>query len=132
MNIIQGKIVSVNVNGELSLVKLKAGEIKLTTIVIDTPQTSSYLRPNHSVKVIFKENEVIIANAINCSISLQNKFYGEIISIESDKLLSKLVIKTSVGNITSIITTNAVNQLDLQLGKMVTAMIKTNELMLSE
>jgi len=75
---------------------------------------------------------VILANRADCSISLQNKMPGEIIKVESDKLLSKLVIKTPVGNITSIITSNAVKQLDLYLGKNIVAMVKTNEIMLSE
>ena len=132
MNTIIGKIVSVESNGELSLVRMTSAGLKFTSIVIDTPQTAAYLKPENPVKIIFKENEVILANRADCSISLQNKMPGEIIKVESDKLLSKLVIKTPVGNITSIITSNAVKQLDLYLGKNIVAMVKTNEIMLSE
>jgi molybdopterin-binding protein len=57
---------------------------------------------------------------------------GEVISIASDKLLSKLMIKTKVGEITSIITTNSVRRLKIKIGTEVTAMIKTNELILSK
>ena len=132
MNTIIGKIVSVESNGELSLVRMTSVGLKFTSIVIDTPETAAYLKPENPVKIIFKENEVILANRADCSISLQNKMPGEIIKVESDKLLSKLVIKTPVGNITSIITSNAVKQLDLYLGKNIVAMVKTNEIMLSE
>ena len=132
MNTIIGKIVSVESNGELSLVRMTSAGLKFTSNVIDTPQTAAYLKPENPVKIIFKENEVILASRADCSISLQNKMPGEIIKVESDKLLSKLVIKTPVGNITSIITSNAVKQLDLHLGKNIVAMVKTNEIMLSE
>ena len=132
MNIVNGKIVSVESNGELSLVRLSSGGLKFTSIVIDTPETASYLQPDNSVQIIFKENEVILSNGADCSISLQNKMQGEIIKIDSDKLLSKIVMSTPVGNITSIITTNAVKQLDLYPGKNIVAMVKTNEIMLSE
>jgi molybdate transport system regulatory protein len=46
--------------------------------------------------------------------------------------LSKIVVESSVGNITSIITSNAVEQLQIKVGSQVTAMIKTNEIMLSK
>ncbi len=132
MNTINGKIVSVESNGELSLVRMVSTGLKFTSIVIDTQETAAYLKPENPVKIIFKENEVILANGPDCSISLQNKMPGKIVKVESDKLLSKLVVKTPVGNITSIITTNAVKQLDLHLGKNIVAMVKTNEIMLSE
>ena len=132
MNIITGNIESVAVNQALSLVKVSAGGLHFTTIVIDTPETAPYLVPGNTVKVIFKETEVILSPNANCKISLRNQIPGKIIRIDSDKLLSKLVIDSVVGKITSIITTNAVNQLGLEEGKDVFAMIKTNELMLSE
>ena len=132
MNILKGKIEEINVNGDLSIVKIIVGKIRFSTIVIDTPETASFLQLNNSVKVIFKETEVIIGVGDMSGISLRNKLIGKVISIESDKLLSKLIIDTEVGEITSIITSNAVNQLKIKIGLDVTAMIKTNELMLSK
>lgn len=131
MNILKGKIEEINVNGDLSIVKIIVGKIRFSTIVIDTPETASFLQLNSPVKVIFKETEVIIGVGDMSGISLRNKLIGKVISIESDKLLSKLIIDTEVGEITSIITSNAVNQLKIKIGLEVTAMIKTNELMLS-
>jgi len=132
MNILKGKIEEINVNGDLSIVKIIVGKIRFSTIVIDTPETAPFLQLNSPVKVIFKETEVIIGVGDMSGISLRNKLIGKVISIESDKLLSKLIIDTEVGEITSIITSNAVNQLKIKIGLEVTAMIKTNELMLSK
>jgi len=132
MNILKGEIESIRVNGGLSIVRVQVGDLKFSTIVIDTPKTDKHLKKGNEIQVIFKETEVIIGIGNMDGISLRNKLFGEVVSIESDKLLSKIVVKTSVGNITSIITSNAVEQLQIKMGSMVTAMVKTNELMLSK
>lgn len=131
MNILNGEIESIQVNGSLSLVKIRLGEVRLTSIVIDTPDSSNYLKVQNKVKVIFKETEVILGKGENLPISLQNKIVGQVESIESGELLSKVILKTAAGTVTSIITTNAVKQLEITLNSKVTAMIKTNEMMLS-
>jgi molybdopterin-binding protein len=132
MNTLKGIVDSVTVKKSLSLVKIKVGPYNMTTIVIDTPESSPYLKHGEPVSVIFKETEVIIGKGNNHHISLQNKIMGTIESIESGDLLSKVILTTEVGKIVSVITTNAVSQLQLEIGAEVTAMVKTNEVMLSE
>lgn len=130
MNKIEGEISDIKVNGALSLVKVTHNNIVMSSIVIDTPLTASYLKIGNHVRVVFKETEVIIGVGKDIQLSLQNKFEGKITEIKSDDLLSKLKINTQVGTIISIITTNAVKQLDLKVGKLVVAMVKTNEILL--
>ena len=132
MNTIKGKITSIDVNGSMSLVGINANDVPLKAIVIDTPESATYLKTGNAVKVIFKETEVIIGKGAEHRISLRNKFVGKIHEIEKGELLSKLIVNTAAGKITSIITTNAVQQLQLNIGDEVTAMIKTNEMMLSK
>ncbi|SRR5690606_30961656 len=132
MNTLKGKIEYVSVNKNLSLVNVNVNEQLLSAIVIDNPETAPYLIPGNSIKIIFKETEVIIGKGKTDNISLQNKFTGSVEFIETGELLSKLTLNTSVGKIISIITTNAVNQLGLKKGSEVTAMVKTNEMMLIE
>ena len=132
MNILHGNIAEVRVNGELSIVRVDAKGHLLSCIVIDTPETADYLVVGEAVKVIFKETEVIIGTGSTEGISLRNKFRGKVVRIDSDILLSKLTIDTPVGEITSIITSNAVAELGIRVGSEVTAMVKTNELILSK
>ena len=103
-----------------------------SSIVIDTPETASFLKVKNEVKIIFKETEVIIGVGDMSGISLRNKMPGTVKSIDADKLLSKLTLETPMGDITSIITSNAVEQLKIKPGMEVTAMVKTNELILSK
>ena len=132
MNILKGTIEKLTVSGSLTLINLKVKTSPITAIVIDTPETASYLKIGNIISVVFKETEVIIGKGNVDQISMQNKFVGVVSNVESKELLSKLTIDTSVGSISSIITTNAVKQLELAKGVEVTAMIKTNEIMLSE
>ena len=132
MNVFSGNIEAINVNGELSIVTIKVDSISFTAIVIDTPKTASYLVIGNPIKVVFKETEVIIGIGSVDGISLRNKLFGKVISIESDNLLSKLVIQTDIGNVTSIITANSVKRLKIKIGTEVCGMVKTNELLLSE
>lgn len=132
MNVLSGKIASVTPSGDLSLVKVHCGGIFISAIVIDTPDTASYLSTDRTVRLIFKETEVIIGKGFEHEVSLQNRLNGKIIHIEKGELLSKVTISSKPGEISSIITTNAVNQLGLTIGTEACAMIKTNEIMLSE
>lgn len=132
MNILKGHIDSILVNGELSIVKVKVGNVLFSTILIDTPDTAPYLTLGNEVRVIFKETEVILGVGDMRGISLRNKIKGTVSHIESDMLLSKVTIDSEIGKITSLITSNAVKQLKIVLGLELTAMIKTNELMLSK
>ncbi|HEY8661558.1 MAG TPA: TOBE domain-containing protein [Hanamia sp.] len=132
MNTLKGEIISIKVNGNLSLVTINVSDIIFKTIVIENPDTASYLKTGNKINVIFKETEVVIGKGLEHFVSLQNRLTGNIIEIENGALLSKLTIDTPVGNIVAIITLDAVVQLKLQVGEIITAMIKTNEIMLSE
>ncbi len=132
MNVLNGKIAAIETNGSLSIIEIQIGSIFFKTILIETPNSASYLKEENEVKVIFKETEVVIGKGTEHAVSLQNKITGTINDIEKGALLSKLRIKTSVGIITSIITTSSVLKLELNVNETVTAMIKTNEIMLSQ
>ena len=68
----------------------------------------------------------------NYNAGLFIKFEGDPVFDEHVNTIFKLIIKTDVGEIASIITTNSVKRLDIKIGDSLTAMIKTNELMLSK
>lgn len=132
MNILKGTINNLTESGSLTLLSILVENITISAIVIDTPKTASYLKIGKNINVVFKETEVIIVKGATSGISMRNKFEGIIKSIASKELLSKIILETSAGKITSIITTNAVKQLDLKEGETVSAMVKTNEIMISE
>ena len=131
MNSLKGKITKVEVSGKMSLVSITVGALNFKSIVIETPESVNYLIEGGEILVLFKETEVIIGLGENLPISLRNKMPGKITNMEVGKLLARLSIATSEGEIVSLITANAVNSLDLRVGSEVMAMVKTNEILLS-
>lgn len=132
MNSLQGTVESLNIHENLTLATIKVGDVLMKSIVIETPETCLYLVKGNPVKVLFKETEVVIGKGDISGISLQNRLECELVHINKGVLLSELTLTTQNTTIYSIITTNAVNQLGLKVGESVLAMIKTNEIMLSE
>ncbi len=132
MNRIQATITEVTSSGNLSIVKLTASDIPLSAVILDTIETSPFAQVGNTIFVLFKETEVTIADSATVRISLRNRFPGEIMELDSGKLLTRLQLKTPAGLIRALITTESANELGLAPGQNVVAMIKTNELMLSE
>ena len=131
MNSFNGNIKTIQVNGNLSLVLVEVTpKLQLKAIVIDTPETATYLQSEASVAVLFKETEVIIATAEVPQISLQNRIPASIVSIEKGALLTKLKLQSDASVLIAIISTDSASHLELQEGKKVIAMIKLNEVML--
>ena len=132
MNSISGKISSIKTSESLSLVHIQAGSNELTAIVIDTPETLPLLKVGNEVKAIFKETEVAIGLDQKHMVSMQNQLSGTIKRIDTSELLSKVVLQIETGEVSSIITTKAIETLNLHVGNKAIALIKTNEIMLSE
>ncbi len=133
MNRFKGQISDIQVSDDLSIVSVRMSQqIVLKAIVIETPQTASYLLVNHSIDVLFKETEVVICLPQCTAISLQNRIPARMKKIQSGQLLSQLFLDTEMGEVVSIISTNSVEKLGLAIGSDVVAMIKLNEMMLAE
>ena len=131
MNTLNGNITTIQSHEGISLVKVKSNDTIFTSIVLDTPETASYLQTGHSVKIIFKETEVIISKDSNPNISIQNRLQCTIESIKKGILLSQINLDFGGTIIESIITTNACEQLQLEKNDAVIALVKTNEVSLS-
>ncbi|MEM7382392.1 MAG: TOBE domain-containing protein [Bacteroidota bacterium] len=133
MNKLEAHITEIETNGSLSLVSTAVpGGKNLRAIVIESPETAAYLDIGKKIALLFKETEVILAIEASPQISLQNKIPGTIISIDLGQLLSRVEVRTQAGIVVSIISSSAVEELGLKEGAKVVAMVKLNEIMLSE
>jgi molybdopterin-binding protein len=61
------------------------------------------------------------------STSIRNRLQGTIEKVVSDKVMSEVVMRTSAGNVTSIITTGSLKRMNLKEGDTVFAIIKATE-----
>lgn len=131
MNSLSGEIVTIETCKDLSLVKVECHSIILSSIIIETPATVDYLEIGREINVLFKETELIISKKAEKGISLQNQLPCKIEKITKGELLSSLILAFKGEEIRSVITSNAVRNLALEVGMEVFAMVKTNEMMLA-
>ena len=130
MNRLSGKIENIETKNSLSFVSIKVGTATLFAIVMQTLHNSPHLKIGNPIQVIFKATEVIISTGLVDHISLQNRLTGKIYTIESGLLMSRLLLKTEIGMLISVIPTISVNRLELKVDSEITAMIKSNNLIL--
>ena len=130
MNRLSGKIENIETKNSLSFVSIKVGTVTLFAIVMETLHNSPHLKIGNPIQVIFKATEVIISTGLVDHISLQNRLAGKIYTIESGLLMSRLLLKTEIGMLISVIPTISVNRLELKVDSEITAMIKANNLIL--
>ena len=131
MNRLAGVITDIETSNELSIVSVKVGIHMISSIIIETPETASYLQLQQPIDVLFKETEVSIGKNLSGELSIESKLPCIVNSIEVGILLSKVKLGFNGEYIWSIVTTNSLNQLGLKINDQVLAMIKTNEIMLA-
>lgn len=61
----------------------------------------------------------------------RNKFMGRIKEITESPVVSEIIVDTSQGLVTSIISTRSLHELDLQIGTKVVALVKATEVSLA-
>ena len=132
MNSIYGTISVIQSYDSMSLVTVQAHDQALKSVVLDTPETKTYLKEGSPIRLLFKETEVIIGTQTDAQLSLQNKMSGTIENIQKGELLSKVTLSWYNQPVVAVITTAAVGQLMLKEGMQATAYVKTNEVLLSE
>lgn len=132
MNQLRGRIVGVESNDYVSLVDVSVGAVTFTSILLETPASAPYLVVGREVMVLFKEPEVSLAKNLSGQISLRNRIPARVMSIRRGVILSEVVLDYQGQTITSIITTRAVQRLELNEGDEVEALIKANEVTLME
>jgi len=131
MNEFSGRIKALTNRGQLTTLQVGVGDFTFSAIVTDVPSETNYLQLGNPVQVMIKESEVIIARGDNIQISLRNQVKGVIQEVYTSDLMAKLIIATSIGPMTSVITARSVERLGLAAGVEVIVMIKTNEVMIS-
>lgn len=132
MNSFLGHITDIETNGNMSIVYVEVNKgVELMSIVIDTPQTATYLTKGNKVNVLFKEMEVAISTQKELGISIENKIFGIISDMEIGVLMSRLIVDTNLGEVVAIISSRSVKDLELVKSMKVTIMVKLNEIILA-
>lgn len=130
MNQLEGTIQEVKTAGNLSVITILAQDTELTAVVLENPRDNVYLKPGNRILALFKETEVSIGKDLSGELSIRNRFLGPVAWIEKGELLSKIGVQFGDMVLQSVITTRSCDQLGIQPGDRVTALVKSNEIML--
>jgi len=130
MNQLRGCITAIESNGFVSLVDVAVGADRFAAILLESPASAPYLAIGRDVRVLFKETEVSLAKNLSGQLSLRNRLNGKVRHIRRGAILSEVELDYQGESVTSIITTRAVDRLDLLEGDEVEALIKANEVSL--
>lgn len=130
MNTFPGTVTHIESNGQLSLVDIAITGGSLTATLLEAPGTTAYLNIGASVRVMFKPTEVSLAKQLQGMISLRNRLPCSVIAIERGALLAAVTLAYANTTLQSVITSRAVDALQLRVGDQVEALIKANEVVL--
>ena len=134
MNTLTGEIATITTEQNISLVKVLASGQLFYSLILDTPDTSPWLKTGSPVRLLFKETEVMIAlpTPSPLQISVRNQLPCRISSIISGTILCELTLALAAGpQIKAIITRAACDALSLKENDPIIALIKTNEVSLA-
>jgi molybdate transport system regulatory protein len=132
MNQLLGKIQTIQESGGLALVDVEAGGHGFTALMISSPHLPLWVRGGKAVRLIFKETEVALARNLAGAISMRNQLPCKVKSIKRGEILTVVDLLFRHYTLRSAITTRSADRLKLRTGSRVTALIKANEITLSE
>lgn len=119
------------VNAEV-YIKLKSGYTLVSTIT-KTAIENLNLKEKDEVTAFFKSSNVLVTTDITLNISARNKFQGKIESINTGEINSEVIIDIGGSDkIASVITSSSINNLNLNKGVEVSAIIKASDIMIGK
>ncbi len=127
MNKLSGTIEKIENEDDLTLIYIQVYDDKFTSIIIDNSEISE-LKPGNKVNIVFKETEVSIGKNLSGGLSIRNRMKAKVKNLLKGKILTKILLDYQGNEIVSLITTNAANELNLNIGDQVEGLVKTNEI----
>ena len=127
-NQFKGIVTNINEGAVNAIVSIEAnGEVISSTISLNAVKELG-LKKGDAAYAVIKATEVMIATELP-KISARNKFHGIIKGIQSGSVNDIVTLETKFGVVSSTISKNAVEELELSVGKEAYAIIKATSVM---
>jgi molybdate transport system regulatory protein len=105
----------------------QSGTILLVDAEVEGPE---WLETGKEVNLVFKETEVSLAKELQGKISMRNRMKCVVLKVDKGELLSVITLQFRNFTIASAITTRSVDNLQIEIGDEVEALVKANEVSL--
>lgn len=132
MNKLQGSIKNITKDEAIQILEILADGVLLSAIRTEGNGVVSQLNIGDHVTVSFKETAMSISKNLSGEISIQNRFEVRIMSITTDRVLSKLFLDFKGRQLISVITTTSVKRMQLKPGDQVQGLVKTTDMLFSK
>ena len=124
------KIESTKINSTVQ-VRLKSNYL-ITSVITTGAVENLNLKENDEVVVLIKSNSVLLSLDENINISARNKLNGVIETIHLGEVNAEIIVNIGGDLIASIITKNAIEELNIKVGDKATAIIKSSDVMIGK
>ncbi len=133
-NIIDAKIVYIDKGAVTAKVILLAPKGTLLSAIVTLESANALaFAPDDAVSAFFKASHVMVATGAVPSISARNKLPGKVVELLQGAVNAELSIRLESGDIlVSIITNEALNELQIREGTDVVAVIKASDVMIAK
>jgi molybdate transport system regulatory protein len=130
LNKLKGQITAIDSNSHMSLVDVAVGQDIFTATLLETPETADYLQIGNLVTLLFKETEIALAKNLSGMISLRNRISVRVKRIERGDILSAVTLDYDGKRLVSVVTSRAIDRLEIKTGDQLEALVKANEIAL--
>lgn len=130
MNKLPGIITNIQQSGAILLVDIKVADRLFSALLIESANQPEWVKIGETIDIVFKETEVSLAKNLSGQISLRNRMQCVVVKIDRGELLSRVFLKFQEYTLSSAITTRSVDSLNLNIGDVVEALVKSNEVSL--
>lgn len=125
MNRIAAVVKSIEDMEIVSYIMLDINDVKIRIIKSKVPE---WLSVGDRVFITFKEMSACIGKACNGKVSIENKIPATPISIRANHSLCEVKFETQIGDIVSLITQHAFDELQLDIGSQVTILLRETDI----
>lgn len=131
-NRLHGKIVNI-IRGKIHAhVQILWKEVLLSVIITSVSCDDMHLSAGDSICVIIKGTDIMLAKSISGILSARNRTRGLVKQIIRGDVLSKVLIESQGDVIHAIITNASLDEMKINSGDEITAIVKSTELILSK
>ncbi|WP_405959508.1 TOBE domain-containing protein [Streptomyces sp. NBC_00024] len=131
-NQIPGTVTSVTPGEAMATVKVRldGGQALTSAITLDAVEELG-LAAGSAVNALVKSTEVSLATGAVEGLSIRNRLPGTVSDIATGAAMASVKVTVKGGELTAVITRDAVSDLGLKVGSPVTALIKSTEVALA-
>lgn len=130
MNKLPAIITAIQQSGTILLVDAEVEGQGFSALLIESINRPDWLEVGKAVDLVFKETEVSLAKELQGKISMRNRMKCKVLKVDKGELLSMITLQFNNFTIVSAITTRSVNNLQIEIGDEVDALVKANEVSL--